>query len=565
MMSIRQKFRGKLAAKQAAAQGGDVNNKNKVVVLTVIATIVAATVPVIGMLWLSRQAVIDSEIERLTRYAESVVDRAEATFQNTQRALKSMSPLLLFPCSDEHIAQMRLIAVNSGAIEEMGYYEYGQLKCTSWDRRAQALRRPQPEAVFTTADGVGVALEQASYISDGPSMMSIQYGAHAALVHRERFVDVVLEDGVHVVLARNGFGLVAQYGMPIASGMAGRALRGVGNQDFDGFFVSTISRDGWTAAAIIDGQHVVETMTGEQRWFLPVGVLLALGLVMLVLRVSQARLSPLADLQLAVRKKEFIVFYQPIIELASGRCIGAEALIRWRRPDGSIVRPDLFVPLAEESGLILPMTDQVIAAVVEELGDTLRADRALHVAVNVAAHDIKTGRIIDVVSQTLAGTDIRTEQLWMEATERGCMDIASARVTLARARELGHSMALDDFGTGYSNLQYLQGLPMDALKIDKSFVSTIGTGAATSAVIDHIIAMAKSLNLFIVAEGVETLEQAAYLGQHGVDFAQGWLFAKPLPANQFIDFYRATLADYGTGPQSIRSDRTDLASTSLNA
>ncbi|MFX8141285.1 hypothetical protein ABTK98_19225, partial [Acinetobacter baumannii] len=94
-----------------------------------------------------------------------------------------------------------------------------------------------------------------------------------------------------------------QYGMPIASGMAGRALRGVGAQDFDGFFVSTVSRDGWTAAAIVDGQHVVETMTSEQRWFLPLGVLLALGLVMLVLRVSQARLSPLADLQLAVRKK----------------------------------------------------------------------------------------------------------------------------------------------------------------------------------------------------------------------------------------------------------------------
>ncbi|MCI1003480.1 EAL domain-containing protein [Herbaspirillum sp. C7C8] len=540
------------------------SNKNKVVLLTIIATVVAATVPVIGMLWLSRQAVIQSEHERLTRYAETVVERAEATFQNAQRSLKSLSPLLLFPCSDEHIAQMRLIAVHSGTIEEMGYYEYGQLKCTSWDRRGQALRRAQPEPQFTTRDGIGVALEQPSFVTDGPSMMAIQYGAHVALVQRERFVDVVLEDGVHVVLARNGFGLVAQYGVPLSAGMAGRALGGLGTQDFDGFFVSTVSRDGWTAAAIIDGQQVLEAMTGEQQWFLPAGVLLGLVLVLLVLRVSQARLSPLAELQLAVRKREFIVFYQPIIELATGRCVGAEALIRWRRPDGSIVRPDLFVPLAEESGLILPMTDQVIAAVLAELGDTLRADRALHVAVNVAAQDIKTGRIIDVVSQMLAGTDIRTEQLWMEATERGCMDIASARVTLARARELGHSMALDDFGTGYSNLQYLQGLPMDALKIDKSFVSTIGTGAATSAVIDHIIAMAKSLHLYIVAEGVETLEQAAYLSEHGVDFAQGWLFAQPLPAADFIDFYRATLADYGSGPELIRGPQA-ATSTALSA
>ncbi|BEV17036.1 EAL domain-containing protein [Herbaspirillum sp. DW155] len=535
------------------------NNKNRVVVLTIIAVIVAATAPVTGMLWLSRQAVIQAEHERLTRYAQTVIERAETTFQSTQLSLKALSPLLLLPCSDEHIAQMRLITVNSGAIEEMGYYEYGQLKCTSWDRQAQAqaLRRPQPTSVFTTGDGVGVALNQSSFVTDGPSMMAVQYGAHVALVHRERFVDVVLEEGVHVVLARNGIGLVAQYGMPVAAGIAGRALRGPGNQDFDGFFVSTVSHDGWTAAAIIDGQHVLETMTSEQHWFVPVGVLLALALVVLVLRVSQARLSPLAELQLAVRKKEFIVHYQPIIELASGRCVGAEALIRWRRPDGSIVRPDLFVPLAEESGLILPMTDLVIATVVRELGDTLRADRALHVAVNVAAQDIKTGRILDVLGQTLAGADIRTGQFWMEATERGCMDIAAARVTLARARELGHSMALDDFGTGYSNLQYLQGLPMDALKIDKSFVSTIGTGAATSAVIDHIIAMAKSLQLHIVAEGVETLEQAAYLSEHGVDFAQGWLFAKPMPAAQFIDFHRVTLADYGAGPEIIRRPESD--------
>jgi len=529
-----------------------VSNKNRIVALTIVATALAAIAPVAVMMWLSRQAVAQAEHERLTRYAESVIERAEHTFDETQRSLKSLSPLLLLPCSDEHIAQMRLISVNSSSIEEMGYYEHGQLKCTSWDRSAGALRRAQAEPVFVTPDGVEVAQDQRSFVTDGPTMLSIQYGAHSALVHRQRFVDVVLEEGVHVVLARNGLGLVAQYGVPVAAGITGQALSAVGTQDVDGFFISTVSRDGWMAAAIIDGEHVMEKMTGQQRWFLPVGILLGIALVVLVLRVSQARLSPLADLQLAVKKKEFIVHYQPIIEMVSGRCVGAEALIRWKRPDGSIVRPDLFIPLAEESGLILPLTDLVVETVVREMRDTLRQDRALHIAINVAAQDIKTGRILDVVSKMLANSDIRPEQLWMEATERGCMDIASARLTLARAREMGHSMALDDFGTGYSNLQYLQGLPMDALKIDKSFVSTIGTGAATSAVIDHIIAMAKSLNLYIVAEGVETLEQASYLAERGVDFAQGWLFSRPMPADEFFSFYCATLADYGAGPEIIR-------------
>ncbi|RBA96579.1 EAL domain-containing protein, partial [Xanthomonas oryzae] len=269
----------------------------------------------------------------------------------------------------------------------------------------------------------------------------------------------------------------------------------------------------------------------------PVGIAVALLLVGAVLWVSRRRLSPLARPEIAVQRGEFIVHYQPIIALDSGACVGAEALVRWQQPDGVLVPPDAFIPLAEESGLILPITDLVVAEVIRELGPTLAADPALHVAINVSAEDIKSSRVQSVLEHALRGTGVDSGQLWVEATERSLMDIDAARTTIMRLRGAGHTVSIDDFGTGYSSLQYLQGLPLDALKIDKSFVDTIGTHSATSAVTAHIIEMAKTLRLRTIAEGVERQEQLDYLRAHGVDLAQGWLFSRALPATGFIAYH----------------------------
>ncbi|KFC66995.1 EAL domain protein [Devosia sp. LC5] len=218
-----------------------------------------------------------------------------------------------------------------------------------------------------------------------------------------------------------------------------------------------------------------------------------------------------------------------------------------------MVRPDLFIPLAEESGLILPITDQVIEAVIADLGTTLVADRSLHVAVNFCADDIRTGRMLPILEHKLRNAGIRPQQIWLEATERGFIDIEAARATMSRARAMGHSVAIDDFGTGYSSLQYLQDLPLDALKIDKSFIDTIGKGSATSSVTPHIIAMAKTLGLFTVAEGIETQEQADYLIDQAVGFGQGWLYARPLPAKAFIAFHQQNQASKGIAPEVLRA------------
>jgi sensor c-di-GMP phosphodiesterase-like protein len=233
--------------------------------------------------------------------------------------------------------------------------------------------------------------------------------------------------------------------------------------------------------------------------------------------------------------------------------VGAEALVRWSRADGTQVRPDLFIPVAEETGLIEALTDHVMDLVISDMRELLIHDRSAHIAINLSAGDVSSGRALKVLSGKLVGSGIHPQQIWLEATERGFLDIQGARTSLAAARRAGHCVAIDDFGVGYSSLQYLQQLPLDALKIDKSFIDSIGTHSVTSPVTSHIIDMAKTLGLFTVAEGIETSAQLAYLQSRQVEFGQGWLFSRPLPAPEFVAFHEQRRMQYGKAPEDMQN------------
>jgi len=382
-------------------------------------------------------------------------------------------------------------------------------------------------------------------------MTALHLGNHNVLVTPSRFVDVELGRGISLALFNNSGLLIDGSNDPDISFARQHIDNKVTGIDGERMFAS-VSGGGVVAVTSEQTSMVYGQLRRELTLFLPVGLFIAAFIVAVVVVFSRGKLSPRAELEFAIHRRQFIVHYQPIIELATGVCVGAEALVRWRQRDGSMVRPDLFIPLAEETGLIMPITDQVVEAVVKDMSAVLASDRGLHIAINLCAADIKSGRFIDMIAEKLQNTDIHNEQIWLEATERGFMDVEAARTNLERARKAGHSVAIDDFGTGYSSLQYLQGLPVDALKIDKSFIDMIGRGTATSSVTLHIIEMAQELGLFAVAEGVETEEQAAYLREHGVSFGQGWLFSKALPAQDFLDFRKTSIAKFGPAPAIIR-------------
>ncbi|MFC3324885.1 EAL domain-containing protein [Mesorhizobium cantuariense] len=510
-------------------------DRSRIIVTAVVLAVLGAIVPIAAMFHLSWIQAVQKEHERLQLFASRAIARADISLDDATVALRQIDQFTGIRCSADHIARMRQLTISTRPIEEMGYFENGLLKCSSWGLTEGRVAQSTPD--FTTRDGIAVTARMQPVMSEGHSLMALQYRDHNVLVDPVRFVDVIVDPGVQIALTTQTGILLGALNGPDPARIE-KIIAGSSEGIDDDLLFATARETGWIAVATEPTSQILGSVRQQQFLLLPLGAFMAAFIIGMVVWLSRRRLSPLGELQIAVRKREFIVHYQPIVELRTGNCIGAEALVRWKRPNGSLVRPDLFIPLAEESGLITAITDQVIALVVFDLNRLLVADRSLHIAINLSPTDVSTARVLPIIEKALQHTGIQPQQIWLEATERGFVDINSARSTLIRARELGHAVAIDDFGTGYSSLSYLEGLPLDALKIDKSFIDTISTNSATSSVTPHIIDMAKTLKLKIVAEGVETQAQADYLVERDVDYGQGWLFARPMPAPEFIAYCR---------------------------
>ena len=254
----------------------------------------------------------------------------------------------------------------------------------------------------------------------------------------------------------------------------------------------------------------------------------------------------------ALQRGEFELHFQPVIDLRSGLMVGAEALLRWRRADGSLVPPALFIPVAEESGLIVPISEWVIHEACDQAvrWPAIGGRRPL-VGVNLSALQFRQGHIESVVQSALARSGLAPRRLNLELTESILIsDPASVLETLTRLKAQGVSLSLDDFGTGFSSLSYLTQFPVDRLKIDKSFLIAFDKDRNATLIVEAIIALAASLDLQVVAEGVESQSVADKLGALGCGFAQGYHFARPMAASAILEFAReqAARADTGKAP-----------------
>jgi diguanylate cyclase (GGDEF)-like protein/PAS domain S-box-containing protein len=239
----------------------------------------------------------------------------------------------------------------------------------------------------------------------------------------------------------------------------------------------------------------------------------------------------------AVERQEFELHYQPQVDLATGRVIGAEALIRWRHPEMGLISPARFIPLAEETGLIVPIGHWVLRTACEQ---TTAWDRAglsdlhgLRIAVNLSARQFAQPDLVQSIADALRDSGIAPDRLEIELTEGLVMtDVENVIETLHDLKKLGVQLSIDDFGTGYSSLSYLQRFPIDVLKIDQSFVRDITGSSGEGTIVHTIISMAHNLGLRVIAEGVETEAQLAYLKKHECDEMQGFYFSRPLPVKE---------------------------------
>jgi sensor c-di-GMP phosphodiesterase-like protein len=270
------------------------------------------------------------------------------------------------------------------------------------------------------------------------------------------------------------------------------------------------------------------------RAYMAFGGLLGAIFGMLVSLAYRRSHSMEQQLLRAIRDDKLRVVYQPIVELNTGRIVGAEALVRWTDEDGLAVGPDIFVKIAEELGYVGELTQLVLRHALRDMGSALREDPGFHLSVNVTVSDLKDPLFLTHLEQQLKKAYVSASSLTIEITEGSTARNATAMQTIRKLRERGHRVHVDDFGTGYSSLAYLHDLDVDAIKIDRAFTQAIGTEAVTVAILPQILAMAEALKLQVIVEGVETGVQADYFTNAEMPmFAQGWLYGHPVPAAEF--------------------------------
>lgn len=250
-----------------------------------------------------------------------------------------------------------------------------------------------------------------------------------------------------------------------------------------------------------------------------------------------------ADLQHAVENEELRLQYQPKVDTTSGRLLGMEALVRWMHPERGMISPIEFIPVAEDTGLIVPIGRWVLREACRQNAEWQQAGlRPLRVAVNLSARQFRSGNLLDEIDAALAETGLPVNSLELEITESMVMDDPEEVIKLLNAiHERGIHLALDDFGTGHSSLAYLKRFPIDCVKIDRAFIKDTPANTDDVAIARTIVAMAQALNLSTVAEGVETAEQLELLKNMGCNQIQGYYFSRPLAADDFLTFYRAHL------------------------
>jgi diguanylate cyclase (GGDEF)-like protein len=263
--------------------------------------------------------------------------------------------------------------------------------------------------------------------------------------------------------------------------------------------------------------------------------------------ITNNRFSLETALRNAIEADGLQLAFQPLIELSTGRVAGFEALARWQRDDGQMISPAEFIPVAEDSGLIVPLGQWVIQAAARNLANWDRANGGsgvnAYIAVNVSAIQIARDDVATIVREALAENNVTANRLMIELTESAIIgDPDVALSVLRELKSLGTRIAMDDFGTGYSNLAYLQELPLDVLKIDRSFVDRMTQDKDKAAIVRTIQSLAEAMEMQTTAEGVETIDQAAMLKTIGCNYGQGYYFARPMTASDALAYWRASLS-----------------------
>ncbi len=502
-----------------------------------VLALLLALLPVVAAFQLSRSESIATQSKELGRVAVDLARRANATGEQMQNARDQLnSGRYGAPGSKTEIERMRFLSLTSTYLQAVGRMNGTKVICTSMGTLQSPVDLGKPDV--TTIRNVHMWLNAKPSFAGGAVFHALESNGCVVFIAPDLMFDVFSDESrVSMAIVTGSQKRILTRHGSIKSSWIER----IGNNDettfLDGNTIIAIRRTpAWDIYAVV-AQPVDEAyrhFTGMAIILVPLGALIGIFASFAGIRTLNRLRSLPFQLKTAIKKREFYLLFQPIIDLQTGQVIGSEALIRWKQVTGRIVPPDEFIPVAEKLNLIGQITEQVIEMSFVATKRLFASSPKFYMGLNVSSPDVRAGQLPGLLRAAGNKYGVALEHIGVEITETGLLSSASDLSAFEAIRATGVRIAMDDFGTGYSSLAYLMRLNVDALKIDKLFVDAIGTNSATSNVIDHMIRMAGELNKSIIAEGVETEQQANYLRDLGVQFAQGYYFGRPMTLDDLL-------------------------------
>jgi sensor c-di-GMP phosphodiesterase-like protein len=511
-----------------------VSPRRKILVAIAIGVVLAAP-PVAALnLWLGGmfegrdQRELELSAQRSMALAENRIERASAT-------LDELAARGVDSCRATHVETLRQATFGATPVKELSVVAPdGRTLCTDVGNQVDARRVLSSEPV---AAGSRMLLEVIRLGERHGQWVRIRRpGAGlangiAALIPAELFLPQVSAQGGPLGFHAR---MVTGAGAEIAEAGA-RRPPGAATQDI----VTTTRASARYALAttMVASRHGLDSRHGDLRALgaMANGLLAIVILALAFLLPRRERDNPIAEIERALEKGEFVPYYQPIVDIRSGRLRGAEVLVRWRKADGSLVPPAAFVPLAESSGLIIELTRALMRRVSEEMAPVFGPRAHLKVSFNLTARHLADEEIVDDVRRIFRKSALRMSQVVLEVTERQPIEnLTETRRVIAALQGLGCRVAIDDVGTGHSGLSYMLKLGVDIIKIDKMFIDSVGIDRHSNTIIETLIDLAQNMRMEVIAEGVESFEQVVHLRELGIRAAQGYAFAPPLPSSSFI-------------------------------
>jgi len=504
--------------------------------IALAATVLAALVGGESGFLLGSRQIETAAYDRLTQAARQSGGPFVSLLTESSALLAQLNASSYPRCSDAEIASFRALLFQSEYLREAGRIHNGRIECSTLFSRDRLSTVPLQPAIVTT-DGLKIYRDVPPYLSPKWVVFLLQRGDSFVVedLSMKRIWNPPNLDYQSTMLDLGSGRLVRPGGKPLLfpGAVVDHNIQAhMGRQ----IYVTVCWKDGFFCTSVFQPYaSVLWAERGSLARDISLGAGCGMALAMLYFLFYDHSRNMSQQLRRSIRRQDLKLVYQPIVELSTGKVIGAEALARWSDEDGFSVSPEIFVRLAEERGFMGELTEWVVRRALGEMGERLHRHPEFRININVTAADLADAKFLPMLKGCLHEFCVAARSLAFEITEGSTAHRAVAVEAIRSLRQRGHSVQIDDFGTGYSSLSYLKDLAVDTIKIDKTFTQAIGTDAVTGSILPQMLAIAESLHLQVIAEGIETAEQAAYFAGKGDSIlGQGWFFGRPVAAKELL-------------------------------